>query len=210
MKSYSVQRNSNVTSTPPLKKKGWYTAKQKQCLGDFTAIVVYHGRNMKTNQQQQKTYNTKLCFLVKVIVLKFFSFSDQSPWNGSLLETACTSVPCCFGIVGGWEGWHSVWVKVAAGGLSCSCRSRAVVGGPKKEGCVMGSPGGCCKLCCEGAAGRSWVRLQQRTRFPMSNDMTIDPSAPPLLGEMGEVLCKHGSLVAVVVDPCSHFCHTGS
>lgn len=41
----------------------------------------------------------------------------------------------------------------------------------------------------------------------MSNDLTIDLSAP---AGMGMVLRKHGSLVAVVVDPCSHFCHTGS
>ena len=49
---------------------------------------------------------------------------------------------------------------MAAGGWSSSCRSREVVDGPKKEGCVMGSPGGGCKLCHEGAAGRSWVRLR--------------------------------------------------
>ena len=57
---------------------------------------------------------------------------------------------------------------MAAGGWSCSCRSREVVGGPKKEDCVMGSPGGCCKLCREGAAGRSWVRLQRSARFCVS------------------------------------------
>lgn len=98
---------------------------------------------------------------------------------------------------------------MAAGGWSSSCRSREVVDGPKKEGCVMGSPGGGCKLCHECAAGRSWVQLRRRTRFPVSNDLTIDPRPPPPAG-MGEVLRKHGSLVAVVVDPCSHFCRTGS
>ena len=49
-------------------------------------------------------------------------------------------------------------MKVAAGHWSSSCRLRSqeVVGGPKKEGCVIDSAGGCCKLFRGGAAGRSW------------------------------------------------------
>lgn len=73
-------------------------------------------------------------------------------------DTAPTSVPCGCGIVGGLEGWHSILVKVAAGHWSSSCRlgSQEVVDGPKKEGCVIDSAGGCCKLFRGGAAGRSW------------------------------------------------------